>query len=169
MLEEAPVFSGERRLDQVVGKLIERDGVVAQESALAYLVAEAIVEGDAIFVGQVHLALSELEGRNGESDQHEQATRPKCQSLAGKVVDDANDASRFKSPKEAGIGAPPVLESGPSAIKARIDGRIDREPIDQLAPIIALQEVPHFAPALGACTPTAASHAQFRRPDGQLG
>src|SRR6476660_8460564 len=138
MLEEAPVFGGECRLDQVVGKLIERNGVVAQESALADLVAEAIVEGDAIFVRQVHLALSELEGRNGESNKHEQGTRSECQSLAGEVVDDANDASRFKAPEEAGIGAPPVLESDPSAIKTRIYSRIDREPIDQLAPAIAL-------------------------------
>ena len=46
--------------------------------------------------------------------------------------------ARLKAPEEGGVGAPPVLEADPGAIKARIDAQIDREPINKLAPAIAL-------------------------------
>ena len=68
MLEEAPVLGGERRLDQEVGKFVERHRVVAEQAALADLVAEAVIEGDAVLVGQVHLALGEVEGGEREGE-----------------------------------------------------------------------------------------------------
>ena len=46
MLVEAPVFGRERRLDQVIGKVLERDGVVVLDAARADLVAVAVEEGD---------------------------------------------------------------------------------------------------------------------------
>ena len=46
MLVEAPVLGREHRLDQMVGKLVERDGVVVLDAALADLVAVAVEEGD---------------------------------------------------------------------------------------------------------------------------
>ena len=42
VLEEAPVLGGQRRLDQVIGQLFERHGVVVQNAALADLVAVAV-------------------------------------------------------------------------------------------------------------------------------
>src|SRR4029079_4946045 len=101
------------------------------------------------------LALGKVEGGDGESKQDEQAADAKGQALAGEVVEDADEPTRLEAPKKGGIGAPPVLEADPSAIKARIDARIDREPINKLAPAIALQEVPHFAPPFGASAPEA--------------
>ena len=46
MLEEAPVFGGEHRLDQVIGEFVERDRVVVADAARADFVAVAIEEGD---------------------------------------------------------------------------------------------------------------------------
>ena len=46
MLVEAPVLGREHRLDQVVGELLERDGVVVPDAARADLVAVAVEEGD---------------------------------------------------------------------------------------------------------------------------
>ncbi len=46
MLVEAPVLGGERRLDQVVGEFLERDGIVVADAARADLVAVAVEEGD---------------------------------------------------------------------------------------------------------------------------
>ena len=46
MLVEAPVLGREHRLDQVVGKLVERDRIVVPDAARADLVAVAVEEGD---------------------------------------------------------------------------------------------------------------------------
>ena len=46
MLVEAPVLGREHRLDQVVGKLVERDRIVVPDAAGADLVAVAVEEGD---------------------------------------------------------------------------------------------------------------------------
>ena len=46
MLVEAPVLGGQHRLDQVVGELVERHGVVVPDAARADLVAVAVEEGD---------------------------------------------------------------------------------------------------------------------------
>ena len=59
VLEEAAVLGGERRLDQVVGNLLERHGVVVQDAALADLGAVAVEELDGVLAG-VDLVLVEL-------------------------------------------------------------------------------------------------------------
>src|SRR6516165_4991110 len=46
MLVEPPVLSGERRLDQVVGELVERDCVIVADAARAQFIAIAVEEGD---------------------------------------------------------------------------------------------------------------------------
>ena len=138
MLEEAPVLGGERRLDQIVREFFERHRIVAQQSALADLIAEAIVEGDAVLVGQVHLALGDVEGGQREGEHDEQAAGAERQSLAGKLVEAAEEAFDLEAAEEGRVGAPPILEADPGAIEARIDRGIDREPIDQLAFAIAL-------------------------------
>ena len=45
MLVEAPVLGGEHGLDQIVGKLVERHGIVMPDAARADLVAVAVEEG----------------------------------------------------------------------------------------------------------------------------
>ena len=125
-------------LIKIVRKLVERHRVVAQQAALADLVAEAVEEGDAVLVGQVHLALGDLEGRDGEGKHDEQAAGAERQALAGKFVEGADEAFDLEAAEEGRIGAPPILEADPGAVKARIDTGIDGEPIDQLASAITL-------------------------------
>ena len=46
MLVEAPVLGREHRLDEVVGEILERHGIVVLDAAAADLVAVAVEEGD---------------------------------------------------------------------------------------------------------------------------
>ena len=69
VLEEAAVLGGERRLDDGVGDLLERHGVVVQDAALADLVARRVEELDAVAAGE-EAALVEL--HEGGERQREQ-------------------------------------------------------------------------------------------------
>src|ERR1700704_2706522 len=86
MLEESPVFGGESGLDHDVRDLVERHRVVAQQAALADIVAIAIEEGDTVLVGEVHLALRDLEGREREGGKNEKGAHAERQPFAGKLV-----------------------------------------------------------------------------------
>src|SRR5262249_5336671 len=132
--------------DHNVGNLLERHRVVAQQPTLADLIAKAIEERDAIFVGEVHLALGDFPGREREGGKHEESADAKGQPLAGKLIERADEALDLKAAKEGGIAAPPIEETDPSVVEARIDPGINLEPIDQLAASIALEDIPHVAP-----------------------
>ena len=60
VLEEAPVLGGERGLDEVVGNLLQRHGVVVQDAALADLVAVAVDELDGVLAGDDPLSSNSL-------------------------------------------------------------------------------------------------------------
>ena len=130
MLEEAPVLGGERGLDQIVGNLLERHGVVVQDAALADLVAVAVEELDAILAGEVDLALRDLEGRQREGGDHEQSANAERQYFAGELVEGADEALDLEFAEKRGVRAPPVAEPRPGIIQPRIDPGIDLEPID---------------------------------------
>src|SRR6188508_2976887 len=135
MLEEAPVLGGEGCLDHDVGNLVEWHGVVAQQAALADLVAVAIEEGDAVLVGEVHFALRDFEGREREGCEHEESARAERQPFAGKLIQSADEALDLELVEEGGVTAPPIEETCPRVVQARVDPRIDLEPIDELAAI----------------------------------
>ena len=81
VLEEAAVLGGERGLDQVVGDLLERHGVVVQDAALADLGAVAVEELDRVLAG-VDLVLVELvEGGDGQHVEHGEAAGAERQRL----------------------------------------------------------------------------------------
>ena len=64
MVVEAPVLGGERRLDEIVGQLVERIGIVGADAAAADLVAVAVEEDDRDVLGLVELARRRgIEGR----------------------------------------------------------------------------------------------------------
>ena len=146
VLEEASILGGERRLDHHVGNFVERHRVVAQQAALADLVAVAVEEGDAVFVGEVHLALSGLEGRQREGGEHQQPAHAQGHPFAGKLVERADDALDLETAEKGRVAGPPVAEADPRGVQAGIDPGIDLQPIDQLGPAITLKEIPHFAP-----------------------
>src|SRR5262249_56000134 len=71
MLVEAPIFRGERRLNQVIGKLIERDRVVVSNAARAHLIAIAVEERDGEFGFLQPVVIGGFtEGRDRQRQQH---------------------------------------------------------------------------------------------------
>ena len=81
VLEEAAVLGGERRLDERVGDLVERHGVVVQDAALADLVAVLVEELDGVLAGE-ELALVELaQRRDGEREHDDEAAGAERQRL----------------------------------------------------------------------------------------
>ena len=138
MIEKAAVLGGQRRLDHVVGNFFERHRVVAQEAALADLVAVAVEEGDAELVREVDLALGDLEGGQREGKNHEQAGDAQGQTVANEFVAGPPEAFDLETAEEGRVGPPPIPKARQPRIEARIDPGIDLQPIDQLAAIIAL-------------------------------
>ena len=122
----------------MVRYLIQRHGVVAQEAALADLVAVPVKKGHAKFVGEIDLALRDLEGRQRKRQDDQEPRDAQREPLAGELVAGAEKAFNFKASEERGVGAPPVAEADPRAIEAGIDPRIDLQPIYELAAAIAL-------------------------------
>ena len=95
--------------------------VVAQQAALADLVAEAIEEGDAVLVGEIHLALRGLERGQREGREHEETADAQGHRLAGELIEAADDALDLEAVEERGVAAPPVAKAGPGAVEAGID------------------------------------------------
>src|SRR5258708_19692078 len=72
MLVEATIFGGERRLDQVVRELIERDRVIVSDAAGADFVAVAVEKGHCEFgllEPVVVRSFTESGDREGQHDQ----------------------------------------------------------------------------------------------------
>ena len=113
MLEEAAVLGCERGLDDVIGDLFERHGVVVQNAALADLGAVAVEEFDRVLAG-VDLVLVELaDGGDGEDIQHREASGAQRQALGNRLVQKALPSGEAETRKEAGDGVPAVLQRLP--------------------------------------------------------
>jgi hypothetical protein len=121
VIEEAAVLGGERRLDHVIGNFFQRNGVIAQQAALADLVAIAIQEGDAEFVGEVDLALRDFEGGQGKCEHDQESGHAQRQCFASQLIAGAPESLDLETAEEGRIGAPPVAEADPGAIEAGID------------------------------------------------
>ena len=74
MLVEAAIFGSERRLDQVVRELVERDRVIVPDAARADFVAVAVEESDREFGFLQPIVVRGLaERRDREREHHYQA------------------------------------------------------------------------------------------------
>jgi len=72
MFVEPPVFGGERRLDEMVGELVERDRVIVADAARAHFIAVAVEEGDReLGLLQPIVVGGFTEGRDRERQQHQ--------------------------------------------------------------------------------------------------
>ena len=131
VLEEAAVLGGERRLDERIGDVVERHGVVVQDAALADLVAVLVEEFDGELTGE-ELALVELaQGRNGEREHDDEAAGAERQRLRAGLVGEAAPAGEPEAGKEAGAGVPIVAERRPRLGERGIDLGIEAEPVDE--------------------------------------
>ena len=62
MIEEAPILGRQRGLDQMIGNIVQRHGVILQNAAHPDIVAVAIEKLDAVF-GRADLAFVEIHQR----------------------------------------------------------------------------------------------------------
>ena len=85
VLEEPAVLGGQRRLDQVIGDLLQRHGVVVQDAAPADLGAVAVHERDGVAAGR-DAGLVELgEGGDGDRVEHRKAADGERQPFRDKL------------------------------------------------------------------------------------
>ncbi len=140
VLEEAPVFSSERRFDQGVRDFLERHRIVVQETARADL--------DPVPVEELHrelalreAALVELVERWQCQHEHDRkAAHADGHALRQHLVEDAASARQAETRDEARKGIPAVFEGFPGGIEARVDPGVDAQPVDEPAPSPLLEE-----------------------------
>ncbi len=129
MLVEAAVLGGERRLDQVIGKLVERDRIVVADAARANLVAVAVEEGDGevrflepVVVGRL------AEGRDGERQQNHEAAGAERQPFRhGLHENPAPPARDMEAVHELGEALVDLARPGAGLVETEIDARIEIE------------------------------------------
>ena len=130
VLEEAAVLGGERGLDHVIGDVLERDGIVVQDAALADLAAGLVEEGHAVAAGE-EAAFVELEERGqGEPIEHDEAAGAERQRLGGAFVEQAAPAGQAEARKEARGAVPGVADARADVGERGIDLGIELEPVD---------------------------------------
>ncbi len=162
VLEEAAILGGQRRLDEGIGNIIKRDGVIVQDAALADLIAVLVEELHGELASE-ELALVELiERRDGEREHDDETAGAECQAFGGYFVEQALPAAKTEAGEEAGAGIPNIAYECPGFGKRRIELGVEPKPVDgplaALAsgkPILHVVSVPAFdsaasmAPAFG--------------------
>ena len=144
MLEEAPVLGGQRRLDHVVGDVLERDGIVVQDAALADLAAVAVEELDRILAGVERLVLVDLQERRQRQRIHEhKAAGTERQRLRAQFIRHPFPAAQAEAGKEARGRVIALLQPLPGRGETRIDPRIDAHPVDELVAPLLEEPVAH--------------------------
>jgi hypothetical protein len=137
---------GQRRLDQVVGHLLQRHRVVVQDAALADLVAVPVEELDGVFARGDAVLVELHERRHRQHVEHHQAAGAQREGFRYTLVHEALPAGQPEAGKKAGHAGPAVLHGVSRLGQRGIDPRIEPEPIDQaLAPATAEQPVVHAA------------------------
>ena len=129
MLVEAPVLGGERRLDQVVGELVEPQRVVVLDAARADLVAVAVEEGDGE-LGLLHPVVVRglAEGRDRERQHHDQAAGAEREPLRDRLDEvPAPPAGDVEPVHEDGEALVKLAPPGLGLVEAEIDARIEIE------------------------------------------
>ena len=143
VLEEAPVFGGEGRLDHVVGDFLERHGVIVQDAALADLAPLAVEELHAVAARREDLALVHfLEGGNGERVHEDEAAAGERQSLRHQLIGDLAPSIETETREEARRGVPAILEGFPGIREARVDPTVETQPVDAAPPPLPLPAEP---------------------------
>ncbi len=147
VIEEPPVLSCHRRLDQRVGDLLKRHRIGELDAALADLVAVAVEEGDAEFAaGAPVRVFGKLDGRQLEYDHNKEPAGSDGRRLRQDFHGKAPHARHAERGEEVIVVCPPVFKSGIKAVKGGVDPRIERQPVDVAAAPVRLENpVPHVS------------------------
>src|SRR6266542_3909553 len=129
MLVEAAIFGGERCLDQVVGKLIERDRVIVPDAARTDFIAVAVEEGDRE-LGFLQPVVVRGFAESGDRErEHDQQTRiAQRQALRQRLNEaPAPPARDVKAVHEDGEALIKLASPGPGLVQSEVDAGIEIE------------------------------------------
>src|SRR5215831_2508479 len=145
---ETAVLGGERRLDQVIGELVERDCVVVPDAARADFIAVAIEEGDGeLGFLQPIVVGSFTEGGDRERQQDQQAAAAQGETLRQRFDEAPTPpASDMEAVHEHGEALIKLAPPGLGLIHPEVDARVEIEqeapqPYLPLQPVVVLEEV----------------------------
>ena len=142
VLVETSVFGREHGLDQMIGKLIERDGVVVLDAARADLVSVAIEEGHRQFgFFQPVIVRRFAECRDRQREHHDQADSAEGRPFRHDFIEaapPAGDVEAIHEGRETLIG---LAQAGGAAEDAEIDPCVqpEQEPLDVGLPVLGKQ------------------------------
>ena len=128
MLVEAAILGRQHRLDQIVGKLVERHRIVVADAARADLVAVAVEEGHREFGLLQPVAVGGLaEGRDGERQHQHGADGAEGGGFRDELVEPAPPAGDVEAVHEGGKALIGLAQAGEAAEQAGIDAGVEAE------------------------------------------
>src|SRR6185437_12101837 len=122
MVVEAPVLGGDGGLDEIVGQLAQRIGIIGADAALADLVAVAVEEGDRNIFGFVELARLHGIERRQRQRQHQHRADGEEGGAVGQNFDE--EAAQAAYP-EIGEEVLDVAVAAAEGVKELVDRRIE--------------------------------------------
>ncbi|MFK4497445.1 hypothetical protein ABIF86_001736 [Bradyrhizobium japonicum] len=162
MLVEAAVFGGERRLDQHVRKVFQRDRVVVFDAAAADRVAVAVEERHRqVGLLQPVLVRGLAEGGDGEGEHHDQAPEAQCRGLRQRLDEHpAFPAADIEAVHEGRVALVELADALGGGEQRGIDARVEVQ-----------KEIPDAALPVGWCVldhlePLRLGSTAFRHPAG---
>ena len=129
MLVKTAILGRERCLDQMIGELVQRDGVIVPDTARADLVAVAVEKGDGEFgLLQPIVVRCFPEGGDGKRQQHQQAACSYCQRFR-RWFDEvpAPPARDVEAIHEYGEALIKLARPGLGLVHPEVDARVDIE------------------------------------------
>ena len=124
MFEEAAVLRRHRRLDEVIGDLLKRNGIRELDAALSDLIPIAIEERDAEFASRAPIGvLGEFDGGKFEHQHHGGASRAKRQHIRQNLGRKPPETGHAEAVEEIVVVCPPVFKSGVQTVEGGVDPR----------------------------------------------
>ncbi len=127
MAEETAVLRRQHRLDEAIGQLVDRHGILVDDAAVADLVAVAVEEGDGEIALGAPVALGLLEGGKSEREQEDEAGGAEVHRLAGHLEDRLLPALGMEAAGEDGDLLPDLARAETGVPHRRIDPGIDAQ------------------------------------------
>ena len=127
MVEEAPVFCGEHRLDQMVRQFVDRHGIFVDDAAMADHIAVAVEEGDGEIAAVAPVFLGFLEGRHGQHQHHRRAGGAERHRFAGQFKAELFPAADTKTSEKDGDFFPDFTQLEAEVPDGGIDPGVDAQ------------------------------------------
>ena len=144
MLVEAPVFGRQHRLDEVIGEILERHGIVVLDAAVADFVAVAVEKGDGEFGFLQPVVVGGVaERRNRERQHQHQPAGPQRRRLRERLDQQpAPPAGDVEAVHEGGVALVEFARPFPALEHRGIDAGVDiqHQPLELRLPVAGIGE-----------------------------